>query len=357
MKRAWVEIDLERLKSNYLLAKNLVKEKEILGVVKANGYGCGAVTIVKALKKIGVKIFGVACLKEGIELRKAGIKDEILIFGAICHDEYKEAFDNDLQITISTYKDIEYIEKRNFFNPKVHIKVDTGMGRIGFQNFKREDLVNIMQNSKKMKVVGVYSHFSCSDVYVEDIYTNDQIKRFREFEDMEEIKYRHIQNSAGIILDDDKCHGNLARAGIMLYGFSDLHPELKPVIKLKSRINHLKIVKQDSYISYGKEGFIKKGGMVATVSIGYADGYQRRFSNNGYMYIKGVPCKVLGKVCMDVTMIEIPKELQNLVEIGTEVAILEGDIFEQLKNAQVSPYEYLISITPRVEKVYLIEKY
>lgn len=353
MKRAWVEINLEDLKSNYLLAKELAREKEILGVVKGNGYGCGAVAIAKALKKMGVKIFGVACLKEGIELRNAGIKEEILIFGAIGHDEYSDAFNSNLQITISTYKDIEYIEKNNFLNPKVHLKVDTGMGRIGFQNFKREDLVKIMQSSKKMKVVGVYSHFSCSDVYVEDLYTNDQIRRFREFEDIEELKYRHIQNSAGIILDNDKCYGNLARAGIMLYGFSDLHPDLKPIIKLKSRISHLKIVEQDSYISYGKEGFIKKGGMVATVSIGYADGYQRRFSNNGYMCIKGIPCKVLGKVCMDVTMLEIPKELENLVKIGTEVSILEKDIFEQLKNAQVSPYEYLVSITPRVEKVYL----
>lgn len=352
LKRSWLEVDFKKLEKNYELVKKLAPDKEVLGVIKANGYGCGAAEVAKELKRLGVKIFGVACLQEGIELRAAGIEEEILVFGATCREEFEEAFDNKLQISVTRYEDIEYIEKNNFYRPKVHIKVDTGMGRIGFRNFKREDLLNIIKNSKKMEIMGIYSHFSCSDVYTEDQYTEKQIEKFSEFEQMEEVRYRHIQNSAGIILDNNLCYGNLVRAGIMLYGYSNLHEELQPITKLKSRLVHYKIVEQDSFISYGKEGFIKKGGMVGTISIGYADGYSRRFSNVGVMYIEGIPCKILGKVCMDVTMVEIPEELWEKLYIGMEVDVLGENIHEELSKAGVSPYEYLVGITNRVKKIY-----
>jgi alanine racemase len=353
VKRAWLEIDFAKLKNNYEIAKRLVKGKEILGVVKADGYGCGDVAIAKELTKLGVKIFGVACLKEGVKLRKNGIQGEILVFGALNYDEYEEAFNNNLQLSITRYEDLEYIEKNNFCNPKVHIKIDTGMGRIGFTNIKRQDVLDMIEKFKKTEIIGIYSHFSSSDEYTQELYTVQQINKFKEYEDIKELKYRHIQNSAGIIDHDSLCGGNLARAGIMLYGYTDLHNGLETITKLKARIAHLKIVEEDSYISYGREGFVKKGGMVATVSIGYADGYQRRFTNKGIMHIDGVPCKVLGKVCMDVTMIEIPDCIKEKVKLGMEVEVLGKHVMNQLKNAEISPYEYLVQISGRVDRVYI----
>lgn len=352
MKRTWLEVDRENLKSNYELIKKLAPDKEIIGVIKANGYGCGSIQIAKELVKLGINFFGVACLQEALELREKDVDEEILVFGAVNHEEYEIAFENKIQISVSKFEDIEFIEKSNFRNPRVHVKIDTGMGRVGFLNKEIYNLLESRENLKKCKIQGVFSHFSCADLLDKDEYTLMQIENFSRYTKISDLKYLHIQNSAGIIRFNNKCKGTHARAGIMMYGYSDLHPDLKPVTKLKSIISHLKKIEEDLYISYGKEGLAKKGSMVATIPIGYADGYSRRFSNKGEMYIKGYPCKVLGKVCMDMTMIEIPESLQSQIKIGDEVDVLGDDPMKQLKKAQVSPYEYLVGIGNRVKRVY-----
>ncbi len=352
MKRTWLEIKLEDLKNNYNITKKIVGNKKVMAVVKANAYGLGAVKLAKELSKIGVEIFGVACEQEGRELRENGITEEILILGAISHEDYKEAFENNLQVTVTSYSDIEFIEKNNFKNPKIQIKIDTGMGRIGFLDKNIYEFIKENKNNPKFEITGVFSHFSCADMPEEDLYTLEQIKKFEKFSSLD-LKYIHIQNSAGIIRFNEKCFGNLVRAGIMLYGFTDLEKNLVPISKLKTVISHLKIVKEDSYISYEKEGKVLAGTMVATVPVGYADGYDRRFSSVGSMYINNIPCKVIGKVCMDATMIEIPKELYDVVEVGTQVDVLGDNPLEEICRAKISPYEYLTGITDRVTRVYI----
>lgn len=357
MARAWIEVDLNKLKKNYELVTKIAKGKSILGVVKANAYGCGLVKIGKELEVLGAKILGVATLNEALELRKNKIKSGILIFGSLLYEEYEEAFKNNIQITVSKKEDFIYIEGQNFIQPKVHIKIDTGMGRVGFSNLTVEDVRDFMNKYKKTKIKGIYSHFSSADITSERDYTNMQIEKFSIFENIQGIEYIHIQNSAGIILENDKCQGNLVRPGIMLYGFSDLHRELEPIVALKARIIYLKKAENDMYISYEKEGYVKKGTIIGTVSIGYGDGYPRRFSSNGIMYVSGMPCKVLGKVCMDMTMIEIPSELECKIEVGEVVDVFSNfnnrDIYKELKDAKISPYEYLVGITQRVERKYI----
>ncbi|MGL5055602.1 MAG: alanine racemase [Fusobacteriaceae bacterium] len=353
MKKAWLEINFEDLRTNYKIIKGFEPNKDVLAVVKADAYGCGVIEFAKELVKMGVKHFGVSCLQEAIELRHQGIKEEILVFGAVLYDEYEQAFENDVQISVSRDEDIEYIENNNFLNPKVQMKIDTGMGRIGFTPEKGMKWLNKRNELKKTQIIGVFTHFSCSDIPEEDNYTLMQIEKFKPFENMKDLKYIHSQNSGGIIRFPDKCKGNLIRPGIMLYGYSDLISGLKPVARLKSIVTHVKTVEEDSYISYGKEYFAKAGTVIATVSIGYADGYPRRFSNCGVMEINGIPCKVLGKVCMDVTMVEVPKEYEEKVKIGSEVDAFYGDMYEQFNNANVSPYEFLVCITQRVRRIYV----
>ncbi|MGL4687309.1 MAG: alanine racemase [Fusobacteriaceae bacterium] len=355
MKRGWLEINLNKLKDNYNITKEKAAGKEVMAVVKADAYGLGACKISETLSDLGVNIFGVACLEEALELRKNGLKKEILILGVINFLDYKLAFDNNIQLTISSFEELEYLKKNNFKNPKIHIKIDTGMGRIGFLNDKIYSWIKENKNNKnnKFEIIGIFSHFSSSDIPCEDSYTMSQISKFKKYEEIEGIKYIHIQNSAGIMRFNSYCNGNLVRAGIVLYGYTDLDTKISPIVKFKTIINHLKVVEEDSYISYEKTKLVKKGTVIGTIPIGYADGYDRRFSNRGYVFIRGVKCAIVGRVCMDATMIKIPKSLYKNISIGEEVDILGDNPLEQLKHVGISPYEFLLFVSKRVKRNYI----
>ncbi|MGL4393179.1 MAG: alanine racemase [Fusobacteriaceae bacterium] len=352
--RSWLEVDFKALKNNYEVVKNLVGKKEILGVVKSNAYGSGIVEVANQLISYGVKILGVACLQEAIVLRKAGIKSEILILGLILRDEYEIAFDNDIQLTISSYEDLDFIEKNNFKNPKVQIKIDTGMGRIGFMpDNKIIDFIKNKSQLKKVSIVGVFTHFSSADISAEDEFTKSQIKKFDPFEKLLDIKYIHSQNSDGILRFNSLCNTNLVRPGIILYGYIN-YPNILPVSILKSKIIYLKKLEADTFISYGKKGLAKKGDLVATIAIGYGDGLPRNFSNIGKMDVLGVPCKIVGNICMDSTMIIIDEKICGKVKVGMTVEVISREnMFEIFKEAGVFTYEYLTGLSNRVERVYI----
>ncbi|MGL5124039.1 MAG: alanine racemase [Fusobacteriaceae bacterium] len=355
MKRGWLEIDLNKLKDNYNITKKKAEGKEVMAVVKADAYGLGAWKISETLSNLGVNIFGVACLEEALELRRNGLKKEILILGVINYIDYKLAFDNDIQLTISSFEELEYLKKNNFKNPKIHIKIDTGMGRIGFLNDEIYSWIKENKNNQKNKfeIKGIFSHFSSSDIPSEDDYTMKQIKKFKKYEELEGIKYIHIQNSAGIMRFNNCCNGNLVRAGIVLYGYTNLNEKITPIVKFKTIINHIKVLEEDSYISYEKTKLAKKGTIIGTIPIGYADGYDRRFSNKGYVFIRGIKCKVIGRVCMDSTMIIIPKSLYKNISIEEEVDILGDNPLKQLEYVGISPYEFLLFVSKRVKRNYI----
>lgn len=353
MERSWLEIDLNNLRHNYEIIKKIVINKEILAIVKADGYGCGISEISKTLFEIGVKNFGVSSLEEALELKKVGIENNILILEIIGHDDYEKAFENNFQIAISSYEDIVYIEENNFKNPQIHIKIDLNFEK---KNFLNDDILKWMENREKFKkidVIGIFSHFSYSEKINDENYLKIQIQNFEIYEKIKGIKYLHIKNSVGIIKYNELCNSNMVRPGIMLYGYTNLNQEIRKISSLKSKIVHLKTIEKDSYISYGKEGFLKSGQMVATISIGYGDGYPRRFSNIGIMNIAGIECKVLGRICMDTTMIEIPEILKKKVCVGTIVDVMGGNMYEQFEKANISPYEFLVGITKRVERKYI----
>lgn len=353
--RTWAEIDLDNLEYNIKKIKELSHDRDIMAIIKADAYGMGAITIAKELSKMGVKIFGVSSLEEGIELRNHGVKDDILILAGVFDEELKIAEEMKLQITLTDLSQIDYISDNNI-NIEAHIKVDTGMGRVGFELETAKKAINLCRQ-KSVKVIGIYSHLSVSDESTKESidYTKQQIDKFKEFQNIEDIKYIHILNSGGILKFSETSQGNLVRAGIVMYGVygEGVVKDLKRVFTLKSRILFLKELKEDIDISYGREGKGKKGELIATVTVGYADGFRREFSNRGTVKVLGIDCEIVGKVCMDMLMVKIPDEIKDKIKIGDEVIVMGEDIYQKSELIKSSIYELFTGLSRRVSRVYL----
>ncbi|MGL5377255.1 MAG: alanine racemase [Cetobacterium sp.] len=353
--RTWAEIDLDNLEYNIKKIKELSHDKDIMAIIKADAYGMGAVTIAKELSEMGVRIFGVSSLEEGIELRNSGISDEILILAGTFNEELKEAEERNLQVTLTDISQIDYIHNNNL-KLKVHVKIDTGMGRVGFTVEDGKKVIKLCKE-KNIDVIGVYSHLSVSDESDEESkdYTKKQLEKFKYFETLKEIKYIHILNSGGILKFSEIPQSNLVRAGILMYGVygEGIVEGLKRVFTLKSRILLLKELEEDIDISYGRVGKGFKGDIIATITVGYADGLRRELSNKGTIKVNGIDCKIVGKVCMDMLMVKIPKELKGKVKIGDEVIVMGEDIFEKSKIIGSSIYELFTGLSRRVNRVYL----
>lgn len=352
--RAWLEIDMDNLKYNLEKIRGLVNGTNILGVIKANSYGFGAVEIAKELSKNGVEIFGVASLEEAMELREGGISDEILILGSLFNDEIELAAEKGFQMTISSMRQLEFIEN-NRINALIHIKIDTGMGRLGFNLDEGEKAVDYCIE-KGLKITGIYSHLSDADGASDESYeyTTEQIKKFSVFEKYKSIKYIHILNSGGILRFNNKFKGNLVRAGICMYGMlgNERIPGFKRVFSMKARVLFIRTLEEDSYISYGRTVKMKKGETFATLSIGYADGMKKEFSNKTYVLIEGEKCPVVGEICMDMCMVKIPDSILKKINIGTEAIVIRDDIIEEINSIYKSTWDILTGIGRRVYRVY-----
>ncbi|BDU50777.1 alanine racemase [Haliovirga abyssi] len=353
--RVWSDINLNNLIINLNLIKKLTSNnKKILGVIKANAYGHGAVEIARELSANGVSNFGVACIEEAEELVKNRIRGKILILGCTPLEEWDKAVSLGIQLTLSSYEEINYIEKKGLF-PDIHVKIDTGMGRIGFSYEEAEKAIQYIKNKNIANIKGIFTHLSVADEDLE--YTQKQVEIFKKIVDEnKDIEYFHISNSAGILNVINE--GNMVRPGIILYGIpvvkNRFSKEFKPVMSFKSKIIFLKEVKQDMPISYGKTYIAKKGEIIATVSAGYADGINRKLSNTGEVYLKGKRCKIIGRVCMDQMMIKIPKTLIGKVKVGDELEIFGENINidEIAKISGTISYEILTNINNRVPRIY-----
>lgn len=353
--RVWAEVNLDNLIHNLKEIKSISQNKEILGVVKANAYGHGAIEVANELAKAGVKFFGVACVDEAEELLNHNIDGDILILGCTPIEEWKRAVSLGIQLALSSFEEIEYIEKSKIY-PKIHIKMDTGMGRIGFTPEKAKEAIRYIQEKNLAEIVGLFTHFSVSD---EDIdYTNMQKKLFEEVErEFPDIKYKHISNSAGIL--NFNFEYNMVRPGIILYGivpFNDinLQKKFKPVMTLKTKITFIKEIEKDSSISYGRSYTAKKGEIIATLPVGYADGISRFLSNKGEVIIRGIKCRIAGRVCMDQMMVIIPENLKD-IRPGEEVIIFgeESTVEDLAQKIGTISYELLTNINNRVPRMYI----
>ncbi len=333
--RAWIEIDLVNLVNNINEIKKIISPKaKIMAVVKANAYGHGALLIAKKLSEIGITDFAVATLEEGIYLRKNNIQGNILILGFTNFDDLEYVIKYDLIQTIIDYDYSEKIKELNL-NEKLncHIKINTGMNRLGEKYDHLDKLYKIYEN-EKLNILGTYSHLCVADSDIkEDIdFTNRQIELFNQT--INRIKMKgydtgkvHLQSSYGIInytgLDYD-----YVRVGILMYGVNSskesyqlTHLKLKPVLSLKARITSLKEVDKNESVSYGRTYIAREKRKIAAVSIGYADGIPRNLSNKGLkVKVKDIYCNVVGRICMDQLLIDI-SDITN-IKIGDEVILI-----------------------------------
>jgi len=335
---AWLEIDLSNLAYNLKSIREKVgPAPDIIGVVKANGYGHGAYEITRALQKNGVKTFGVATLPEAIELREKGIDDEIITFGLI-PDMFADAVTeyNISPVTCSYQNALAISEEAKKYGKTIHgyIKIDTGMGRIGIQHDSPDAVSEVGKITAldNFKVKGLFSHFATSDD-ADTTYTKEQEKRFSAFQDKLRAKgininYRSLANS-GAIMQHPTSYYEAVRPGIILYGYypcddSDrTQISIKPLMSVKAAIVFIKKVAPGNSISYGRRFITDRESLIASITLGYADGFPRPYSPNAKAIVGGKIVRIAGNICMDQCMIDVT-DVPN-VKVGDEVILMGSD--------------------------------
>lgn len=367
----WAEINLDNLAHNMREIRRLADKKAMItAVIKADGYGHGAKHITDTLLKNGADRFAVAVLDEALELRESGVEEPILILGYTPPEKAKDIVKYDIHQAVYSYELAESISKeavKQNKKAKVHIKIDTGMGRIGFK--PNEDSVNMIKRISilpNLVMEGIFTHFAIADEK-DKSYTMEQFKKFtwvckRLEEEGVKINVRHCGNSATII-DLPEIHMDMVRAGIILYGLMPSQDvkldkiNLKPVMSLKARVTHVKEIEKDQSVSYGRKFIASKKSKIASLPLGYADGYTRMLSGKAEALIKGVRVPVVGRICMDQCMIDVT-DIDG-VKVGDEV-VLFGEqngsfisIDELAEKLGTINYEIVCMISKRIPRIYI----
>ncbi len=372
--RVWAEIDLDAIAFNIeSIQKKIQENTQIIAVIKADGYGHGAVPIAKLLEHNG-RIWGyaVATAQEAITLRQNGIKKPVLILAYTFPSSYKELIAQEIRLTVFTYEMAEALEKeaaRQGKCCKVHLKVDTGMTRIGMQ--PDSDSIALVQQIaalEHIEIEGIFTHFARADEN-DKAKAYEQLRKFQEFiARLEEeagisIPMKHCSNSAGIA-EMPEANMDAVRAGIILYGLwpSDevrAHETiaLRPSLTLKSRVVYVKTVPAGREISYGGTFTTNRSTRVATICVGYGDGYPRSLSNKGYVLINGQKAPILGRVCMDQFMVDIT-DVKGTVQVEDEVTLIgkdgEAEITMEALGALSGRFNYELAcdLGKRIPRVY-----
>ena len=342
---AWIEINLENLEYNIKEIQKIISKKtKIMAVVKANAYGHGLVLISKKLNEIGIFNFAVSSLKEGIELRENGILGNILILGFTDYKNLEDVIKYDLIQTIIDYDYAKRIEKLDLSQKlKVHLKINTGMNRIG-ENYQNIEKIKEIFAIKNIEILGLFTHLSVSDSSnLEDInFTKRQINNFFQVVNgLKSIGYSnfssHIQSSYGI-LNYPELNLDYVRIGIIMYGVhseknikTKVNTNLKPVLTLKAKISSIHELDVNESISYGRTYITTSKIKVATVSIGYADGYPRSLSSKGIVLVNGKRRPILGRICMDQLIIDVTN---MSIQVGDIVTLIGED--QDIKAEDVS---------------------
>lgn len=362
----WAEIDLRAIEHNYKQVKRLVgKKTNIMVVVKANAYGHGIVEISAVLERLGVNYLGVATTDEAICLREHGIKAPMLVLGSVLPDEVRVLVENNITLTLCSEDLLNTIKKEAAFGrkAKVHIKIDTGMGRIGVWHEEALNFIKNITHEKDIVVEGIYTHFSSAGR--DDFFTDYQIDAFEKLLAKLEgfdirIPLRHAANSIATV-DFKRSHLNLVRPGLIIYGMYPKHTfpkliKLKPALSLKTRIVYIKETPPGRSISYGRTYVTQKHTRIATLPIGYADGYARNLSNKAEVLVRGRRARIIGKVTMDQMMIDIG-HIRG-VRIGDEVVLIGQQGRDEIRPeklarlAETIAYEFVCGISNRVPRVY-----
>ena len=367
--RTWAEIDINALIHNFNIIKSGADGCRIMAVVKADAYGHSALNVAPVLQENGADAFAVSNIEEAITLRGCGITKPILILGYTPVSMAPQLYINDITQCVysSEYaKGLSEYAQKSGVNVKIHIKLDTGMGRIGF-DCRDNDLLGIDEaiesaSLKGLLLDGIFTHFASSDrnEQEEDGFTDEQYSRFKagikRFNDKGLYpKTCHCCNSAGFCLDNEK-HLDMCRTGIILYGLTPsatlkLKQDFVPVMTVKSVVSMVKKIKSGDTVNYGRTFKAQKEMTVATIAAGYADGYPRALSNKGTVFINGKRAPIIGRVCMDQLSVDV-SDIEN-VKQGDEVILFgrELPVEELAEICGTINYEIICGISPRVPRI------
>ena len=377
LRRTWAEVDADAVKHNFKAIRQAVDENaDIMCVIKADGYGHGAVFLAEQYEKLGAARFAVSNIEEAMQLRENGITLPLLILGFTPAEMARELAENNISQAVFSEdyaRELSECAVRDNVNVKIHIKLDTGMSRIGFmyQNSGRDyhaiDEIRQVCSLPNLLHEGIFTHFALSDEGDEGAApTQHQLECFSDA--VEKLKEKgvsfdvvHCSNS-GAIIDYKKAHFDCVRAGIILYGLAPSTKlagklDLRPVMQIKSVIAQIKTVEPGTAVSYGGTFVTDRPTVIATVPIGYADGYSRSLSNRAFMTVNGKKAPVIGRVCMDQVMIDITGI--DGVKTGDEVTVIgdgSGNTLSFDDIAQMTGtinYEVVCLVGKRVPRVYL----
>ncbi|MBN1695457.1 alanine racemase [candidate division WOR-3 bacterium] len=362
MRPSRVEINLKNLEENIKKAKEKLSNKKLLAVVKADAYGHGAVAVSSRATALGIDFLGVGIAEEGIELRNAGIQAPIIILAQELKERSEEIVLFNLIPTVCSRDFLESLEregKRQNKKVPIFVMVDTGMGRYGVSADEFIYFIKLINNKEFIELKGVMSHFPVADS--DKGFTQKQIDKFNELTKVSsslgiEIPIKSMANSAAFLLYENSLF-DMVRLGLLLYGISpveNINPsEYKPVMTVKSKISFIKTIPPGHSVSYSRTFTAKEPTTVATVPLGYADGYDRSLSNKGWMMVHGKKAPVIGNVTMDTTMIDIT-QIQD-VNIGDEVIVMNKEInaWEIAKTIGTIPYEIVSRMGKRLPRLYV----
>ncbi len=362
----WAEVNLNNLEHNFKQVKSRLRTQvKVLVTVKADAYGHGLIPVSHRLAVCGVDYLGVASIDEGIKLRKAHIKTPILVLGLIFKRDIHSLFTFKLTPTICDYALASSLNRKASALKKpirIHIKVDTGMGRIGVAHQDALELVKKIHKLKSIIIEGIFTHFPFADS--ERKFTAFQIGLFYKLaDDLKKngitIPLVHAANSAGLINHQDS-HFTMVRPGLVIYGLHPVKPDLrinlKPVLSLKTRVVFIKQVPAGYGISYGHAYVTKRPAYIVTLPVGYGDGYPRNLSNLGPLLISGRKFHISGRICMDQIMVDVGK---FKLKLGDEVVLIGKQGKERITTEQLAdlastiPYEIVCGLGSRIPRIYI----
>ncbi|HEU4401111.1 MAG TPA: alanine racemase [Candidatus Polarisedimenticolia bacterium] len=362
----WAEIDLDALAANLAVIRRRVGALPIMAVVKADAYGHGAVPVARALEAAGVAHFGVALPEEGVELRRGGLRGQVLVLGGFAPPQAELILAHDLTPAVFRPDQVESIARAaaaKGVRARVHLKVDTGMGRLGVPAADVPDFASLLEGARAVTVSGVFSHLAVADE-PSDPFTRTQLDRFRQA--VETLAQRgirpeqvHLANSAAI-MDHEPAWLTLVRPGIILYGYAPsaaMTPlPIRPVLSLRTRIIYLKQIPPGTSLGYGRTYVAASAARVASLALGYDDGLPRPAGNRGYVLIRGRRAPIVGRISMDLTTVDVTAIPE--ASLGDEALVIGISGPESLGADRIASWiggitwEILCGIGSRVPRLY-----
>ena len=375
LRPTWAEISLSKLRRNYERVRKLAGTRRVMGVVKADAYGHGAVPVAKALAAACVDWFGVATVEEALELRAAGVEQPILLLGGLYMSDPADLVEYRLTPTVSSTARLDtYSECARRYKSCIefHLKVDTGMGRLGVPLDHLSAFLAHYRELEGLHLTGFFSHLATAEDMI-STQTDEQVARFQGA--LAEVRAQgfepewiHISNSAALLSGRNFAGENLVRAGALLYGYClpllsvpgravNSLPEFEPVLEFKSRVVYLKDVPSGTPLSYGAAYHTRRPSRIATVPVGYADGLSRALSNRGRGIVRGGSAPIVGNISMDLTLFDVT-DIPG-VEVGDEIVLIGRSDPSSITALEIAreissvPYEVLCMIGKRVPRIYV----